>query len=152
MYWQIFVAAYFVFSLTLNATWRTGIILRYPFGLSIVTYFVVLREVRSDPIVFEENLIGSLILFSFIEFLIYINVKSQAQLFKLAKQTEMQQNELINIMDLVPDSVFICSKSKDDTGPVGLYANFKMNQFFGRNVINGFDKSHEQNRSNDMNK
>jgi len=36
---------------------------------------------------------------------------------------------------MVPDSVFICTKSKDEKAPKGLFANFKMNQFFGCDVL-----------------
>ena len=40
------------------------------------------------------------------------------------------------MLDLVPDSVFICSKSKgDEKAPQGLFANFRMNQFFGCDVL-----------------
>ena len=45
-----------------------------------------------------------------------------------------QQNQLINVLDIVPDGVLICTKSKNSKIE-GLFANFRMNSFFGRNVL-----------------
>ena len=50
------------------------------------------------------------------------------------------------MLDLVPDSVLISSKTKVDeaeNSPTfkGLFANFKMNQFFGGNLISVDKKS-----------
>ena len=48
------------------------------------------------------------------------------------------QSQLLRILDLVPDSVFICTKMNDKSDfedPESLFANHKMNLFFGRRVI-----------------
>ena len=70
-----------------------------------------------------------------IESAIYLQVKSKAKLFDLVKRGEQQQNQLMNLLDIVPDSVFICTKSIDSMLPRGLFANQQMNKFFGRDII-----------------
>ena len=47
---------------------------------------------------------------------------------------------MCRILDAVPDSVYICSKAKEDAMPVGLYANNKMNSFFGCDIVNPSEK------------
>ena len=55
----------------------------------------------------------------------------------------------------MPDSVFICSKPKDGAGkPQGLYANRKMNNFFGQDIVNSNsrkkrDKKYPRNKCRD---
>ena len=39
------------------------------------------------------------------------------------------------MLDAVPDCVLICSKSKDGSKAQNLYANMKMNNFFGCDII-----------------
>ena len=54
------------------------------------------------------------------------------------------------MLDLVPDSVLISSKTKMDSEntPIlkGLFANFKMNQFFGGNLISADNKSSKKHK------
>ena len=42
----------------------------------------------------------------------------------------MQQKQLLRILDIVPDCVYICTQDRK-----GLYANQKINEFFGRDLI-----------------
>ena len=55
-----------------------------------------------------------------------------------------------DLLDLVPDSVFICTKTRtseeDKSESSGLFANFKMNQFFGCNVLKSQQKAIEDER------
>lgn len=39
-------------------------------------------------------------------------------------------------MNAVPDSVYICSRAKESVASKSLYANSKMNNFFGCDIIN----------------
>ena len=63
-----------------------------------------------------------------------------------------------DLLDLVPDSVLISSKIKvdeEENSPTlkGLFANFKMNQFFGGNLISIDKKSgkkHKKTTSKDQ--
>ena len=48
----------------------------------------------------------------------------------MLKHNEMRQNQLLRILDIVPDSVYISTPENE-----GLYANLKMNEFFGRDII-----------------
>ena len=79
---NIFLVFYIFFTLSLPVTWRSGIVLRYPFGAGVVIYNVVQRKIWGDPVVFETNFITNLIVITFIEGVVYINLKSQAHLFK----------------------------------------------------------------------
>ena len=40
-----------------------------------------------------------------------------------------------DLLELVPDSVYICTRSRDNSEPKGLFANCKMNNFFGQDVL-----------------
>ena len=80
----------------------------------------------------------------FIEAVIYLQVRAQALLFIKIKYVEMQERQMVSLLDLVPDSVFICAKTADEQDPEGLYANFKMNQFFGRDDISKGNKNRVQ--------
>ena len=40
-----------------------------------------------------------------------------------------------NLLDNVPDSVFICTTPTEQCAPRGVYANRQLNQFFGDNVM-----------------
>ena len=43
---------------------------------------------------------------------------------------------MADLLDAVPDSVFICTKAWGESKAIrSVYANFKMNNFFGRDVI-----------------
>ena len=77
----------------------------------------------------------------FIEAVIYLQVRAQALLFIKIKYVEMQERQMVSVLNLVPDSVFICAKTADEQDPEGLYANFKMKKFFGRNVISEENKN-----------
>lgn len=43
------------------------------------------------------------------ETIFYVQSKAQAKLFLASKVTAMQQEQLFNLLDSVPDSVLICS-------------------------------------------
>ena len=79
-----------------------------------------------------------------IESAIYYQVKSKAKLFEQLKRGEQQQSQLINLLDIVPDSVFICTKSTDSMGPRGLFANKQMNKFFGRDILSHYYQQDSQ--------
>lgn len=40
-----------------------------------------------------------------------------------------------DLLDAVPDSVYICSKAEEDRGIRSLYANSKLNSFFKTDVL-----------------
>ena len=54
-------------------------------------------------------------------------MRDKVELFLRLKQSEQQQACLTELLDAVPDCVYICTKPKtSDTPPNGLYANLKM--------------------------
>ena len=48
---------------------------------------------------------------------------------------ERHNEQLISLFDLLPDSLFICTKSKDKSDPKVVFANSRLNQFFGVDVL-----------------
>ena len=54
---------------------------------------------------------------------------------------------MIELLDAVSDCVYICSKPAKDSQPEGLYANLKMDQFFGRSVLTRKQRLSGPNRS-----
>jgi len=63
-------------------------------------------------------------------------MRAKLLLFIKIQTVKRQEQQLSDLLDAVPDSVFICSKNIFDSdgiskGPKCVYANFKMNSFFG---------------------
>ena len=54
------------------------------------------------------------ILFSIAEVTVYLNHRSKALLFLEIKQNQSQQQQLLNLMDTVPDNVLICTQNIGD--------------------------------------
>ena len=52
------------------------------------------------------------------------------------KIVEQQQQQLTNLFHAVPDSVLLCTKGTDSKGAKSIFANLKMNTFFGSDVVN----------------
>ena len=50
------------------------------------------------------------------------------------KITDLQQKQLSNLLDTVPDKVLICSPVPEGGVAEGIYSNRKMNEFFGGNM------------------
>jgi len=50
-----------------------------------------------------------------VELAIFLNVKTQAYLFLQFKISEDQQGQMKGLLDLVPDSVLICTKGTEES-------------------------------------
>ena len=72
--------------------------------------------------------------YTFFESVAYITQKNKAKLFLTKKVTDLQQVQLFNLLDTVPDRVLICSQNPDRHTVEGLYSNRKMNEFFGSDM------------------
>ena len=59
------------------------------------------------------------------EFVLYTNNLSKAKLFLRLKLATLQQKQMLNLLDSVPDKVLICSQ-KLDNSPVEVYSNREM--------------------------
>ena len=92
-------------------------------------YCVYERYLNGDPVVYWQNAVLGVFVLILVECVVYTKVKAQAYLFLKIKQVEQQQSQLIGLFDLVPDSVFICTKNNTEAEPKGLFANHKINQF-----------------------
>ena len=67
-----------------------------------------------------------LLLFVVLEASVFMNYKAKAQLFLRIKASEQQSEQLTDLLDTVPDSVYICSKSKPESSDkerVAQYSN-----------------------------
>ena len=49
--------------------------------------------------------------------------------------SRLQQTQLYDLLDSVPDKVLICSKKGDERTPDNLYSNREMNRFFGTDIV-----------------
>ena len=63
-------------------------------------------------------------------------MKVQVKLFLAGKVNKLQEQQLFNMLDAVPDQVMICSTDRSDTTETQpLYNNLQMRQFFGSDVV-----------------
>ena len=132
----VFFASYTILILFSTATWHPAITLFRALLVNSVLFAIITHMSRlGDPIVPEESFALSIIITITMEIANHSNVKAQAHLFMQVKAMQKQQNQLEGLLNLVPDSVFICTKRKDEKEPKGIFANFKMNKFFGCNVL-----------------
>ena len=70
-----------------------------------------------------------------IEVVLYLNHKAHIKLFLAMKVTEMHQKQMLNLLDSVPDKVLICKEPQEGLNPKCIYSNRKMNEFFGRDLV-----------------
>ena len=69
------------------------------------------------------------------ESVLYSNHRSKAVLFMRIKLTALQEEQLRNLLDTVPDKVVITSQPSEDRAPKSFYSNRQMNEFFGCDFI-----------------
>lgn len=63
-------------------------------------------------------------------------MRAQVKLFLASKVNKLQEQQLFNMLDAVPDQVMICSTDHKDTTEIQpLYNNLQMRQFFGSDVV-----------------
>ena len=72
---------------------------------------------------------------SLLEIILYLNQKSHIKLFLAMKVTEAHQKQMLNLLDSVPDKVLICKEPQEGLNPKCIYSNRKMNEFFGKNIV-----------------
>ena len=58
-----------------------------------------------------------------LESILYVNHRAKAKLFLQMKMISMQEQQISNLLDMVPDKVLICSKAKESSAPRALYSN-----------------------------
>ncbi len=67
---------------------------------------------------------------------LYISMRREMDLFIEVKLMKRQQNNLTNLLDALPDSVLVCTKSTEETRAKPVFSNVKLNEFFGCDVLN----------------
>ena len=100
----------FLSLLFLTATWHIGLVLRSIVYITtwVYSFTVWLRYMTSD-LTFHGHAIFLVLLIT-LEISTYVHVKSNVVLFESMKQSEMQEEQLQRVLDIVPDSVLICTQ------------------------------------------
>ncbi len=71
-----------------------------------------------------------------IEIIFFTQMKVQVKLFLSSQMIQVQESQLLNMLDSVPDKVLVCSFDRDeDLKPRPLYNNLQMRQFFGCSLV-----------------
>ena len=65
---------------------------------------------------------------------VYVSLRSKANLYTEMKTNERQQNQLTNLLNTLPDNFLICTQSQGDDAPKSIFANTKIDHFFGEMV------------------
>ena len=99
----------------MGATWHTSFVARMVIMLPVLSLVMLNRLEKADNINFAQDCFLYLIANLLIETSVWTNIKFRASLCLKVKSTKQQQRQLSDILDSVPDSVFICAKnSKSD--------------------------------------
>ena len=77
---------------------------------------------------------ASVFFLAIMETINYINCKAKAKLFLRMACTKIQERQLFNLLDTVPDKVLICSQRFSDSKPTLIYANRQIKQFYGGKI------------------
>ena len=71
-----------------------------------------------------------------VETLFFVQEKAQVRLFMASKVIKLQEKQLLDVLDSVPDNVLVCSNEQDkDIRPQPLYNNRQMREFFGGSLV-----------------
>ena len=66
----------------------------------------------------------------------FVQEKAQVRLFMASKVIKLQEKQLLDVLDSVPDNVLVCSNEQDkDIRPQPLYNNRQMREFFGGSLV-----------------
>jgi len=65
----------------------------------------------------------------------FCNMRSKALLFMQVRKMGMQERQLSNLLDSLPDKVLICTKAQEGKAPKSIYSNMQMNAFFGCDLV-----------------
>ena len=70
-----------------------------------------------------------------IEIILYMKLKESAKLFLAEKVAEKLQDQLLTLLNQVPDRVLICKDPQEGEDPQCVFSNRNMNQFFGKSPV-----------------
>ena len=70
------------------------------------------------------------------ELLFYVQIKAQVKLFITTQVIVVQERQLLDMLDTVPDKVLVCSiERQDEFQARPLYNNRQMKEFFGQSLV-----------------
>ena len=121
-------------------------------GILFVMYRSLIIYLR---VVFEEAELFAIVASNILlwlcgEIVFHVQMKAQVKLFLAGKVTAMQQQQLFNLLDSVPDSVLICSQQSESHTPKTLYSNRRMNQFFDREIVRTKEKGKKRSEKKNL--
>ena len=130
-----FCMLYYVIYLGLfNIRFLKNFIIRQAFWIFTMGFLVYRRRVyeqefgdekEAEPFLFRS--ISVFLVMLFFEVIFFVNHKDHAKLFLSMKVTEMHQQQLLNLLDSVPDKVLIVKEPQEGLNPKCIYSNRKMN-------------------------
>lgn len=117
----------------INVRYLRDLVLRLTcFTLVLVIHFMgrTKEEMQSPGSAAGASFVFVLI----VECISYLNSKGKAKLFLRMACTKIQEKQLFNLLDTVPDKVLICSPRRPDSRHTLIYANRQMTQFYGGSI------------------
>ena len=122
----------------MTPSWFITFVTRMVFFEMNFILFMLHRTGMGDNVNFLTGFLGTQIGAVLFETSLYLNTKQKLQLFVRMKKSEQQEKQLAELLDAVPDCVLICSKDQEAEAKPSqsIYANFKMNDFYGQDVVN----------------
>jgi len=118
-----------------SASWLVSLLCRVTLFSSLMASIWVKRWLMGESLTIAVNLVMLLLFSSAFEASLYINMKAKADLFLKMQTNKQQECQLSELLDKVPDSVFICTRGSEATAPKPVYANLNMTKFFGRDIL-----------------
>lgn len=86
----------------------------------------------------DKDIIVSFTMIAMISFIFeltfYFNTRVKLLLFMEIKSSQRQQQQLLNLLDTVPDNVLICKNGQGDERPKAFYANSFIEAFFQEKI------------------
>ena len=82
--------------------------------MSVTSVLMISNYYWGDEQNYVSNWVSILTTVLVIELKQYITVRAQVQLFVRLATIQQQEQQLSDLLDMVPDNVFICSKSQEN--------------------------------------
>lgn len=132
---QTFFLIIFMVTNFMSVDYLCHLIIRQCFTWACMSMIIIGRSQYDG----ENNVytgFGLTLIFSLMfESVLYSNHRSKAGLFMRIKLTALQEDQLRNLLDTVPDKVLITSQPSENSAPKSFYSNRQMNEFFGCDFI-----------------
>ena len=123
------VFLYQVYGVFFNFRVYFDMIVRVLSYLFVIGMYTQLQKKRDEDYNLSMTVAFNFILLSVSESFFFSLYKSKAKLFLKIKVSMLQQDQLFNLLDSVPDKVMICKYQLESLKPKQIYRNNKMSKF-----------------------